>query len=272
MGLLTNLPYRPSGNDERSVAGIEADFDYLINWANGGIDNDNIAAGADIDYDKLNIPPGAIDLSRLEHGTPGQLAIVQADGSVAYKTVSGDAAIDEDGVVTVPFPTIPADTAERYGLIHRAGPSPFVTTNSTGFWLIGGPNMSKSGLDGPADTAQRPDLLNYVNNDYTVAGMTKKMRLRGLIEIGTGIPAITNVVIDLRPITISAGLFSAGAQVSGSAATVLNAAMTANTIVKFDSGDFTPPADGTYAICFTPASTPIGANIQVQAQLLIHSV
>lgn len=89
MGLIST-PYRPSGADVRSIAGVLNDFDTIYNEFNGAIENVNIAAAA------------GVSLSKLALGSSGQLIIADGSGVPMYRTVSGDATISNTGVLTIP--------------------------------------------------------------------------------------------------------------------------------------------------------------------------
>lgn len=67
------------------------------------------------------------------NGTEAQIPITQADGSLAFKSLSGDATIDEDGVVTIPTPNNSLQLAWDGGntiVIANADNKPVVITNN----------------------------------------------------------------------------------------------------------------------------------------------
>lgn len=89
MGTIST-PYRPTGTDPRSIAGILNDFDTIYNEFNGEISNVNIQAAAAIELSKLKASPA-----------PGQVVVSNDTGVPTYKTISGDITISDTGVAAI---------------------------------------------------------------------------------------------------------------------------------------------------------------------------
>lgn len=113
-------------------------------------------------------------------------------------------------------------------------------------------------------TPQLP-ILYLDDADYTVAGLSPKLRVRAQCFTPASGSSNTSTV-GLYPITgISAGAYTIGAVTSGS--TVAFSPSAANTASQSNSGDFAFPTDGYYilGIATTPSSA-IGFTAQLQTR------
>jgi len=111
------------------------------------INNSDIAQGA-VTESKLS-KNLRLKLKNIEKGTAGQVPVVQADGSMAYKSISGDATLAEDGSLTVTKEMVTNITntsevdvnnvdiamgfeGEERGYVKRAGDNKYELDNSVG--------------------------------------------------------------------------------------------------------------------------------------------
>lgn len=118
-------------------------------------------------------------------------------------------------------------------------------------------------------TNGRALLFYFAKADYEVAGKTQKLRLRAQTITGTTAPAVT-YTFGLYPLSsVSGGTFTVGSVASGS--TVAFATPSGNTLNQANSGDFTIPADGYYAVGIvisgsTAAGSANGFSFQLQTR------
>lgn len=121
-----------------------------------------------------------------------------------------------------------------------------------------------------------PVVLVYLDDaDYTISGRTPKLRVRA--QFLTNATAPTNTVtFGLFPLSSVAGgsdvlVPTLGTVVSGS--TVAFAAQGASTVGQGNSGDFSFPSDGTYALGVTSSgATAVNAAVAMNAQLQVRWV
>lgn len=107
-------------------------------------------------------------------------------------------------------------------------------------------------------------FFHFAAADYAVASKTQKLRLRSQIGIG-GTAATITYTLGLYPLTISAGKWAGGSVTSGSTVALVNP--TLNTVSQGNSGDFTIPADGAYAVCVVLSGTAnVFADLSFQLQ------
>jgi hypothetical protein len=127
----------------------------------------------------------------------------------------------------------------------------------------------------PSDGAERsPDLFYFDDADYTVAGLTRKLRLRAQVAANATQPVLT-FTFGLYPITIAGSAdkltFSLGTVVASS--TVAIASPAASTVTSGVNSDFTIPADGSYALgVVTSAGMTNNSAVAVYAQLQLRHV
>lgn len=118
-------------------------------------------------------------------------------------------------------------------------------------------------------------MIYFDDADFTVGGLTQKLRLRALLATNATSLGTQTVTAGLYPVTVAGTtdnlLFTLGTVVSGSTATFVNPS--ASTITPAVSGDFTIPADGAYALGFTlSASMANNSAALLSAQLQTRNV
>ena len=124
---------------------------------------------------------------------------------------------------------------------------------------------------GTATSAYGPDGLIYFDDaDYTVAGLTQKLRIRQQVIVGSTSPSTVTLNCGLYPVTISSGNWTLGTVVASSTTTTTGLAT--NTISSFATSDFTVPADGAYCLGVVVGSITCPAGIHVSAQLQTRNV
>lgn len=113
-------------------------------------------------------------------------------------------------------------------------------------------------------TPHRPlacPFLYLDDADYTVAGKTTQLRVRGLAFTNGTAPAST-FTFGLYPVTFSGGadslIATLGTVVTSSTAAI--AAPAANSAVKADSSAFSVPADGAYALGVVISGASVANN------------
>lgn len=175
----------------------------------------------------------------------------------------------------LPSGTATSDAA-TYGQLKSAA-APYKTINqttgnantsaasSTKYFMI--PGQTNVSAPNPQSNAavNYPYLLNVAAADFAGLGTTK-MRVSAIAITGTA-PAIT-ITLGLYPVT-GGSTQSLGTVVSGS--TVAFASPGANSNTTGNSGDFTVPSDGVYALGFVVSGTP-SAGFALQAKVEYHNV
>lgn len=207
------------------------------------LDNANVSNTAGIEYKKLNLANKILG-SDLVAGTVGDSDLTSPNNSV-YKVL-----MDRRG-------TLAADVgAGTYFLI------PFSVNNaSPATYTAGGaPNV--------------PEIFYLDDADYLVAEKTTKLRVRAQVATNGTAPTQT-FTVGLYPVTFSGAadnlVYTAGTVVSGS--TVALATFSANAIKDGNSGDFTFPADGAYALAVvTNGTLTNNSAVMVQATLQVRNV
>lgn len=121
--------------------------------------------------------------------------------------------------------------------------------------------------------AQPAVMFYYDPADYAISGKTTKLRVRAGMSTNATSPAIT-VTAGLYPISTpgggaGVGGFTIGTVVTGS--TVARALTASNSLDGSNSGDFTPPSAGWYALGVVGSGTQaanswIGVNLQLQVR------
>lgn len=120
-----------------------------------------------------------------------------------------------------------------------------------------------------------PHSFYVASADYAITGRTPKLRVRAQCHTNATAPAIT-LTVGLYPITASAGgsdqnVITLGSVVAGS--TVAFASPGASASNQGNSGDFSLPADGHYALGVALSGTQAtNASVSLAAQLQLHYV
>lgn len=161
----------------------------------------------------------------------------------------------------------PNNSAYRTIFKHYAHTEPDL---ASGTWLFSGSALI---LSGSTLGANPLPMFYFDDADYTVANKTQKLRLRAQIGINAT-KATIKFTVGLYPITVAGGAdaftCTLGTVVSGS--TVEFNEPAASTITQGNSGDFTIPADGVYALGVVTSATLTNNSIaKLSAQLQTRS-
>jgi hypothetical protein len=118
--------------------------------------------------------------------------------------------------------------------------------------VTSGSNLAAANLD-----RDMPPVFEFDDADYTVSGLTQKLRLRAQVLANATAPAIT-FTFGLYPVTVAGGAdvlaFTIGTVVTGS--TVAIASPSASTATRgTPTADFTVPADGVYSLGVVTSGT-----------------
>jgi hypothetical protein len=152
-----------------------------------------------------------------------------------------------------------------------------INTRSDAMPDLGSLHEYRSGVSGEQATIDlQPPILDLAAADYTLEGLTTKLRVRGSMLMGLAPATSKTFTFGLHPITAAGGSadkgdFTLGAAVAGS--TCSYAVTTSGIKRGSDSGDFALPADGLYALGVT-VSGDIGADrvAMLAAQLQLRHV
>lgn len=109
-------------------------------------------------------------------------------------------------------------------------------------------------------------LFTWTAAEQAISGLTSKLNLAA-DTIGAGAPAVT-ATIGLYPVVMGATA-SLGTVVSGSTVAL---APGSNASASGTSGDFTPPADGLYAVGLTLSGTPSSGSVVINARVRSRNV
>lgn len=144
---------------------------------------------------------------------------------------------------------------------------------SSGVWLFSdsGAHFQKS----PASMLNADPVYTYLDStDYTVSGLTPKLRVRGTVLTNGTAPAMT-FTFGLYPITSSGAAttltITAGTVVTGSTAAV--ASPSANAATTAVGSDFTFPSAGAYALAVAASAAMAGnASAAIHVRLEMRHV
>lgn len=130
------------------------------------------------------------------------------------------------------------------------------TTAGTYHLTAGGNDKHAVAVPVASLAASIPQVIYFDDADYTVSSKTQKLRVRAQILTNATQPTIT-FTFGLYPVTVAGGAdqitFTLGTVVPGS--TVAFASPAASTASQNNSGDFTIPADGVYALGLVTSGT-----------------
>lgn len=234
------------------------------------IESPTINGTMNVDGDLIDDSPTVGNL------TSAHLWVGNSTNTPTDVAMSGDVTISNAGVTAIGSAKV-TDTMlaspnnGAYKSVYRSGgfaTSLGITTANVVFALGILTGISSGG----AGTAV-PDQFYFATGDYTVAGLTQKLRVRAQCVTNATAPTVT-ITFGLYPITASAGAsgqltFTIGAVVSGS--TVAFVTPSASTQNQNNSGDFTVPADGYYALGYVgsgtqAANSAVGLTAQLQTR------
>lgn len=125
---------------------------------------------------------------------------------------------------------------------------------------------SAADVSGPGAASSGLQIFTYIPSDYIIPFLTTKFNLKVLCYDSTA--ASVTVTVGLYPVNTGANL-SLGTVVSGS--TVAIETSGSNALTPKNSGDFTPPAEGNYAIGYIVSGTPLG-GINMSTLLQVHNI
>lgn len=155
-----------------------------------------------------------------------------------------------------------------HGLVGIAGSARFDSTSAGTFLLLPGPNLG--GVPASGNTAGLCAVY-FDPADFTANTRVNKLRIRASALVNNVAPAVT-FTVGLYPITSPAGAAGSlsvtlGGVVAGS--TVAFASPAVNSPNQLNSGDFTAPAAGYYALGVVvsgaaAASSGVGISARVQ--------
>jgi len=136
----------------------------------------------------------------------------------------------------------------------------------TKYWLLnGGTSLSEPGAGGT--TISQPWRVGWVAADEALEGLTTKCRIKAEATVA----GATKVTVHVALYKVVKGAkFTLGEEVSGSGKDIELGSST-NTGITGESGEFTIPEDGDYAIGCTVSGTPENP-LSIQARLVVHNV
>jgi hypothetical protein len=256
MGVIS-LTRTTDGTTSNANSNLNNNWTTLETAINGALDASNLAADAVGTAEILN---AAVTLAKLASNSVDSSKIV--DGSIVNGDIATAAAIVDSKLASPNnsvYKTIFAGAAAITGA--TVGPRFF---RADGFVPVG------DGLD----TTIPIGLIYFDNTDFTVGSKTQKLRLRAQAHVNGTAPAIT-MTVGLVQVTAVSGpvanqiRYTMSSFITGS--TVAFASPGANSQNQGNSGDFTIPADGYYALAanFTgsqAANSFVGLNAQLQTR------
>lgn len=139
-------------------------------------------------------------------------------------------------------------------------------------------SMQKSGANlfstEEGNVFSMPPFIYFDDADYVISGKTLKMRLRAQVAVNATKAAI-KFTFGLYPITVAGGsdilTMTLGSVVSSSTVEINEPA--ASTVSQGNSGDFTIPSDGAYALGVVTSATLTNLSAAlVSAQLQVRNV
>ncbi len=205
-----------------------------------------------------------------------QLPVRISDKIFYFEAVSGDTTggIDDTQLETSPS-SIAANEAARYRTIFQASGGFEADAIAATYLFAGGSgaNSLAASPAGGAPFAIHVPLFYFDDADYTLSGLTSKLRLRFQIATNATAPVLT-FTVGLYPITVTGGTdtlaYTAGTVVPGSQSAVQNPF--ASTVNSYASSDFTIPADGAYGLgVVTNAALTNNSAVSIHAQLQIRA-
>jgi hypothetical protein len=228
----------------------------------------------------------------------GKILIVQNTGAAAWKAMSGDVSINSSGVTQIGNSKLATgmyqDASVTDGKLFSPSNSVYRTLLTSkgllynqgglgGVYLLGSATAFGGALFGSgvaltpkeaSNTELGPDVFDFDDADYAVAGKTQKLRLRAQVLVNGTKPTQT-LTFGLYPVTVGGGehelALSAGAVVGGS--TLAFAEPPASTVTRKVTTDFAAPPDGEYLIGVVLSATLTAKSVvQVAAQLQHHNV
>lgn len=221
----------------------------IVSVVNGNIDNTNLAAGA--------------ALANLGAGTVTDAKLASPNNSV-YKTVLASGSFISDGVIAATYVLVGPQQAFNAG-----------TLSSNNAPLTSGGTIWKGGVSGL--NTPGAGIVYFASADFTVGSLTQKLRVRAQVNCNATSWSSVTGTFGLYPVTFGAGAanrvdLTIGTVVSGSTVAIANPTNAANPN-QGNSGDFTIPSDGMYALGLaTSATLTTNAAALLTAQLQTRNV
>lgn len=123
----------------------------------------------------------------------------------------------------------------------------------------GNPVVSSAVIQGPP-----PPLFYLDDADFSISNKTQKLRVRAQVLTNATAPART-FTVGLYPVTCAGAAdeltFTLGTVVPGSAVAI--ASPSASSVTQGNSGDFTIPSDGAFALGVTTSGAPATSSVQL---------
>lgn len=211
------------------------------------------------------------------------------NGQLDNGNLSGSAGITGANIAsaTVADSNLVSPNNSAYRTLLTAGTT---VTNSlgAGTYFLGGQTVSSAGtgllpLPSPGSLtttvsaniyATAPALIYFDDADYTVGSLTQKLRVKCQVSANGTQPTIT-FTFGLYPVTFSGGsttlTATLGTVIAGSTKAIASPAASSTT--QGNSGDFTVPADGQYALGVVTNGTLTTSNASLlTAQLQTRNV
>jgi len=222
------------------------------------------AAGGDLTgtYPNPTVGVGKITSSKIANGSILDIDVAEEAG-IKYEKLALTGSVADTDLVS--------PNSAIYKTICM-GARPFNTALGAGTYFLAY-NTGASSQSGVNSPNQVLPYFYFAKADYEVAGKTTKLRMRAQIGVNATVPTQT-FTIGMYPLTWGGGAnelkVTAGTVVSGS--TVAIASPSANALSQGNSGDFTIPADGAYAIAVVISATmTTNSAISISAQLQVHN-
>jgi hypothetical protein len=221
-------------------------------------------------------------------GAKSQLAIVQSDGSIAYRTIKGDANFEQDGTVSITPNSVGsseivdgsiADTdlaSPNNGVwktIHQA--ETFVPPGiAPEVYILTRNGLVKNGV--AFEGIQSPTLIGWIPTDRAVAGKTTKMRIIGSLVTNATAPTST---FELQMMTFAVAATSESKlklnlSESGFLLGPAFAAPAAQTVVQKVGAEANARPEGVYvpAVSVSVATTAAQSAVLLSWQLQVKNV
>lgn len=189
------------------------------------------------------------------------------NGELDNSNLSGTAGITDANLAS------PNNSAYR---LVAASQQPIRTLKAAGTYFLGNlfePLASGGEVIATSEYRANPPYFYFDDADFAVAGKTLKMRLRAQAAVNATKPTI-KFTFGLYPVTVAGGAgvltVTLGTVVSGSTVEINEPA--ASTVSQANSGDFTVPVDGAYALGVVTSNTmTVNSAVLMSAQLQIRS-
>jgi hypothetical protein len=236
-----SLPIGATNAGPNEWADVHGEDQAIIDEVNGGLDADNLAPDA-VTTTKI-ADANVTDAKLRSPNNSAYRLIYEANGFLGGAAPSGTYLLGSETFNTSSTSVGMLRSTEQFGIS---------TTSSGG----------------------APRVFYFDDADYTVGGLTQKLRLRVQVACNATAPAI-NFTFGLYPVTIAGGanahVFTTGTVVASS--TVAVNAPSASTITSAATSDFTIPSDGSYMLCVALSGTQAAnSTVSVHSQLQYRHV